>query len=142
MSEDFEGLGDVQAKLKIRLTSDSSKSHVALIPFGSYQTSEDPDYLTSDGQWTYGLKLAVDRDYGFMKVFLNFGYSVAEEAFFQNIDRSRRLEGGLGVYLPLTSWLGLNAEWVGATTFPEFEKDQNPYNIYTCLLYTSDAADE
>jgi outer membrane protein OmpA-like peptidoglycan-associated protein len=132
-SEDYAGLGDVQAKLKIRLTGDGSKSHVALIPFGSYQTSDNPDYLISDGESSYGLRLAVDRDFGFMKVFLNFGYSIAEEAFFRNIDRTRRLEGGLGVYLPVTSWLGVNAEWVGATTFPEFESDQNPYNIYAGL---------
>ncbi len=130
---DYEGLGDVQAKLKIRLTSDNSKSHVALIPYGSYQTSENPDFLISDGEYGYGLGLAVDRDFGFMKVFLNFGYYIAEEAFYRNIDRTRRLEGGLGIYVPLTTWLGLNAEWVGATTFPEYESDQNPSNVYTGL---------
>ncbi len=130
---DHKGLGDLQAKLKIRLTGDDSNSHVALHAYGSYQTSDDPDFLVSDGEYSYGLGLAVERDYGFMQLLINFSYYIAEEAFFRNIDRRRRLEGGLGLYIPFTSWLGVNAEWVGATTFPEYQSDQNPYNVYTGL---------
>jgi hypothetical protein len=122
-------LGDVELRSKIRLTSDSSKTNIAIMPFIALPTGND-EFFVSDDSYLFGGKIIMDASpLPFFHLYANAGYAYAHNAYFLNVDRTKRVELAAGGVLELSKTFALNAETNGAITFPGFDQDQNPVSM-------------
>lgn len=123
-------LGDINAHVKWRLTSDDSPVNLAVMPYVSLPTGSDT-YFVSDDSYGYGGKILLDAEVlPFLNLYGNAGYTVAKHAEYLNIDRTKRIELAAGAYGKIIGdKVGVNAEVVNSITWPGFEDDQNPVAI-------------
>ena len=123
-------LGDIGAHFKWRLTSDESKVNVAIMPYGFFPTGSKA-YFTTDDSYGYGGKILLDAAIlPFLNLYGNAGYTVASNAIYLNLDRSKRIELAAGAYAKIIGdKVGVNAEVVNAITWPGYGDDQNPIAV-------------
>ncbi len=127
--DDWE-LGDIHLKLKWRLTKDDSQVNFAIMPWGFLPTGRNNqanNYLISDDSYGFGASLLADTTFfGRLSLYVNGGFSYANNAEFVSIDRRARIDTGLGAYFRITDFLGVNGELINSFTVSSLDKDQNP----------------
>ena len=90
-------MGDASVYLKWRLSNNNSKWNFALMPRVTLPTGDD-QYLVSDGELSYSMRLLLDRTFGSFSLYSYLGYVNAGDAGFLSVNRGQRAEGGLGMF--------------------------------------------
>ncbi|PIP93094.1 MAG: hypothetical protein COW00_19020 [Bdellovibrio sp. CG12_big_fil_rev_8_21_14_0_65_39_13] len=124
-------MGDTKIIGKYRLTGDRVKDSFALIPEIEMATG-NKDLFVSNGGVGTGLKLAYERDLGFMRLTLNTGYMYNSQAKYKDLDYRNRINLAAGAHVPLNDQWGVIAE---GTTSRTFKRYQNPGEFYLGARY-------
>jgi outer membrane protein OmpA-like peptidoglycan-associated protein len=125
--------GDIRLFPKIYLNDRGDLVQFALIPEVRLQTG-DPTLFTSEDGTSYGISLAVERDFGPLVAAANFGYRYSPFATFEDLDYRNRLPMTLSLGIPLTPKLAVDLEGAAQVLVP-FNKTQNPSELYAGLNY-------
>jgi outer membrane protein OmpA-like peptidoglycan-associated protein len=121
-------VGDTRAFAKWRLTGDDSFVAVSIIPSAWFPTG-DSSLFVSDGSFSFGGALALERDFGPIVAAANIGYRHSPNAVFEEINYVHRMPMSLGLFLPIDDNWGLNAEATGAIPLPT-NAFNNPGEVY------------
>lgn len=124
-------MGDSKLIGKYRLTGDNVKDSFALIPELELPTGDQELFVSNKGLGT-GLKLAYEKDLGFMRITLNTGYLYNSQAVYRDLDYRNRLNLAAGAHVPLNDQWGIITE---GTTTRTFRRYQNPGEVYVGARY-------
>lgn len=120
-------LGDMQVQAKWRLTNDSAWLNFALIPYLTIGTGSENDGFLTDGLGG-GLKIALDKTFGTLKLFFNTGYSYHHDAYVTAVGSRREVvEAALGMFWAFTKPVGLNVEVIGQKSISKENDNTSPY---------------
>jgi outer membrane protein OmpA-like peptidoglycan-associated protein len=138
------GFGDVNVNLKWRFVK-GAKYAISISPMVSIPTDQgrfiprdsnnvpyaegETSFLSDEG-FGYGALLAYERTFRYFNLISNLGYRKSDKAKYEDIDKTDVLSLGIGAYIPLRKSLGLNLEWLRQWTFPLFNDDQEPNELY------------
>jgi outer membrane protein OmpA-like peptidoglycan-associated protein len=135
---------DLKISVKKRMYSDALQAFTVMpfvaIPLGGDEFTpqftngtpfpEGDVNFFSDESVGLGGSLLYERLFQKLSFVVNAGYRYAGGAQYDEIDKVHLLFGGVGVFYPLTPKIGLNAEWNAQFTFPLFETNQEPTELY------------
>jgi outer membrane protein OmpA-like peptidoglycan-associated protein len=125
--------GDIRFFPKIYLNDRGDPVQFAFVPELRLPTG-DPTLFASEDGVSYGLSLAIERDFGPLAAAVNFGYRYSPYAQFEDLDYRNRLPMSLSLGVPVTRELSFNAEAAAQVIVP-FNKTQNPSELYGGLNY-------
>ena len=134
-------LGDLKIEGKIRLTSDTSDTAIALIPEIHLPTGSTENFV-SDASSYLGLRMAIEHTYQTFTLTGNLGFGVAPNSIYRgggalsDIDYRKRMMLGIGGFLPFTDQWGMNLEFNSIHMVP-FDANENPNELYTGLRYAA-----
>lgn len=141
------GLGDIDLKAKIRLLSDekqaftlmpqliipSNGGDIELVDSSAYSWGRDT--VLSDGGLGYGARLIYERLFKRFQLALNLGILFNSDAKIVHngvtqIDYTKRLQTGFGVYIPMTLKWGINLEYMRHWSVDFFNDDINQNEFF------------
>ncbi|GAB4015781.1 MAG: hypothetical protein Fur0010_15120 [Bdellovibrio sp.] len=129
--EGIWAMGDTKIIGKYRLTGDNVADSFALIPEIELPTGDDQLFVSNKGVGT-GIKLAYEKNFGFMRLNLNTGYMYNSQAVLKDLDYRNRLNFAVGAHVPLGNHWGIISEAVTTRTFKRY---QNPGEVYIGSRY-------
>jgi outer membrane protein OmpA-like peptidoglycan-associated protein len=125
--------GDLRLFPKLYLSNTDSVFHVALIPEVRLNTG-DPSLFSSEDGVSYGISLAVEKDFGPIVLGANFGYRYSPYATFEDIDYRNRLPMSLSLAIPTSREFAFNLEAASQVLVP-FDRSLNPSELYGGINY-------
>lgn len=149
-SKKHAGLGDIDLRVKWRFYQ-NKKSAFSLMPniiipskggeiqlLDSVGTNFGKDTVLSDGGLGYGGRLIYERYFKHFQLSANLGILLNSNAIFTpinlqgkyKIDYTKKLQVGLGAYIPVKDSWGINLEWMKHFSNPLFNKDINPNEVF------------
>jgi outer membrane protein OmpA-like peptidoglycan-associated protein len=94
----------------------------------------DPSLFASEDGVSYGLSLAIERDFGPLSAAVNLGYRYSPYAQFEDLDYRNRLPMTLSLGIPVSRDFAFNIEGAAQVIVP-FNKTQNPSELYGGVNY-------
>ena len=134
------GIGDMKILGKIRITDDNAAAHIALIPEIHLPTGDTGNFV-SDASAYLGLRAALERQFEKFTLNVNLGFAAASNSIYQTpaaisvIDYRKRLNFGVGGFMPFNDRWGMNVEFNSLNMIP-FDKNINPNELYGGLRHT------
>ena len=126
-----QGVGDTTVIGKYRVTGNNNPTSIALIPTFTLPTGNEELFM-GDGGLGYGLKLAMERDFGRFRINGNIGILRNESAQYADIDYRNRFLAALGVHVPINDRWHWTAEGYGLITK---SREQSPGEIVAGIQY-------
>jgi hypothetical protein len=136
---DQTSMGDFKIMGKLRVTDDTSNTHIALIPEVRLSTGAT-QYLLSDASPYLGLRLALERQFENWIFVANIGYVSSDNSIYTPngytpINFRNRLITGVGGYLPFSDEFGMSVEINSINMIP-FDSALNPMDAYAGIRYS------
>ncbi len=148
ISDSTSGFSDLILDVKWRFLSKERYS-MALMPFlriptgggeipirifspGTSNFQDINHKVLSEDSWGLGGRLIYEKYFDFMNVVVNLGYLQADKAALGELDLRKKLSLGIGAYVPLSSKVGVNLEWLRYFSLP-FNSNQNPNELFAGL---------
>lgn len=129
--ERIQGVGDTTVIGKYRVSGNNNPTSIALIPTFTLPTG-DQNLFISDGGFGYGLKLAIERDFGKFRINGNIGALRNGSAQYYDMDYRNRFLGALGVHVPINDKWHWSAEGYKMLTK---SKEQSPGEVVSTIQY-------
>jgi len=139
LSHSSTGLGDMKILGKIRVTNDDATAHISIIPEIHLPTGNTENFV-SDASTYIGLRAALERQFEKFTLNINLGFAAASNSIYQTsiatsvIDFRKRLNFGVGGFMPFTDRWGMNLEFNSLNMIP-FDKNINPNELYAGLRH-------
>ena len=135
-----QGFTDIELKAKWAFLKKDTWG-LAIAPFISLPTGaggfEVPGIgyskFLSDESFGLGVRLIGEILFKKWQFTTNIGYRRSDKAKFQDINMVDQVYTGIGTYVPILSSLGANIEWARLWSFPLFNTNQNPNELYLGL---------
>jgi outer membrane protein OmpA-like peptidoglycan-associated protein len=125
--------GDIRIFPKLYMSDPGDVFQFALIPEMRIN-SGDPALFTSEDGISWGVSMAIERDFGPLAMAINFGYRNSPYATFEDLDYRHRIPVSLSLNVPMSPEWAFNGEAAAQPVVP-FSNDQNPSELYAGLNY-------
>lgn len=136
-------VGDLKFMAKIRLTEDDNNTSVVLVPEIHFPTGNTANFV-SNASTLVSIRAVLERQFESWSLAANLGYASASNSLLpetvstNGIDYRKRMNLGLGGFIPFTESWGASVEYNAQLPIP-MNAGFNPNELYGGLRYRSDS---
>ncbi len=116
----------------LRIPTGSGEIPVRIFSPSSSNFQDISHKVLSEDSWGLGGRFIFEKYFDFMNLVINLGYQHADKAILGELDLRSKISLGVGGYIPLSSKVGVNLEWLRYFSLP-LNSNQNPNELFVGL---------